>query len=247
MVNLNSSHGSPGRIGNQFFHNMASHIIAKQIDLKFTYQDYERIKQLGIDLFTEGKNTFLQHDTVHLNDSDFMEFVKNPLPKNVVLNGYKQTREFSLFLREYFQENRLFEQIIQKNKYNSRYNQNNDVFVHVRLGDMTYAIGVFVQDFNYYDRALSKVGLFGTGYISSDSIEHPICQELIAKYGLIPYNSDEIDTILFASTCSKVILSTGTFSWLIGFLAQFSAVYCPKIIHLWHGDIFVFDDWNKID
>ena len=226
---------------------MAAHIIAKQIDFKFVYQDYERMRQLGIDLFIEGKNTFLQGDTLHLDDSNFMEFIKAPLPKNVILDGYKQTREFCLFLRNYFQENRLFEEIIQKNRYNSRYNQNNDIFVHVRLGDKMNKIGTDIQDFDYYDTALTKIGLFENGYISSDSINHPICQRLIAKYGLHPYNSDEIDTILFASTCSKIVLSTGTFSWLIGFLARFSAVYYPKITHPWHGDIFVFEHWNEID
>jgi hypothetical protein len=90
------------------------------------------------------------------------------------------------------------------------------------------------------------MGKFSTGYISSDSINHPICKRLIEKYGLRIYNSDEIDTILFASTCSKIVLSTGTFSWLIGFLAPFSTVYYPKITHWWHGDIFVFEHWNEI-
>ena len=119
--------------------------------------------------------------------------------------------------------------------------------MHVRLGDKMHQIGTCVHDFDYYDHALMKAGSFKYGYISSDSINHPICQQLIEKYGLHPYNSNEIDTILFASTCSTVILSTGTFSWLIGFLARFSTVYYPKITHRWHGDIFVFDDWTEID
>lgn len=248
MPIINSTYGSPGRFGNQFFHNIAAHIIARKEDLKFVYQDYERMRRLGIDLFIDGKNTFPESDTVYLDDSNFMEFIKHPFlcSKNIILDSYKQTREFCLFLREYFYQNRLFEQIIAKNKHHIRYQQNNDVYLHVRLGDKMDSIGIGVPGFDYYDAALTRIGSFKTGYISSDSINHPICQQLIAKYGLRPYNSNEIDTIFFASTCSTIILSTGTFSWLIGFLAQFSSVYYPKITHPWHGDIFVFDDWIEI-
>jgi hypothetical protein len=37
-------------------------------------------------------------------------------------------------------------------------------------------------------------------------------QRQIKKYNLIPYNNNEIDTIMFGSTCKNVILTSGTFS-----------------------------------
>jgi hypothetical protein len=52
---------------------------------------------------------------------------------------------------------------------------------------------------------------------------------------------------MFASSCKNVVLSNGTFSWLIGLLGFYSNVYYPKIKTVWHGDIFVFPDWNEID
>jgi hypothetical protein len=89
--------------------------------------------------------------------------------------------------------------------------------------------------------------LFETGYISSDSIDHEICKKLILKYKLIIYNDNEINTIQFASTNKYIILSSGTFSWLIGIFSFFSEVYYPKIKVIWHGDIFVFPKWKEIN
>lgn len=59
---------------------------------------------------------------------------------------------------------------------------------------------------------------------------------------------NEIDTIMFGSTCKNIILSNGTFSWMIGVFGYHSTIYYPdpKLKECWHGDIFVFDDWNKV-
>jgi hypothetical protein len=67
------------------------------------------------------------------------------------------------------------------------------------------------------------------------------------KYNLKIIDYDEVNTVMFGSTCKYIVLSNGTFSWLIGFLAYYSNIYYPKIIHKWHGDIFIFDSWNEIE
>jgi len=117
-------------------------------------------------------------------------------------------------------------------------------FIHVRLGDIIDLN--FYTRYEYYDKALSQI-TFDNGYISSDTINHEICQKLISKYNLIIFNSNEIETIQFASTCKHLILSTGTFSWMIGIFGFFSKIYYPTIKIKWHGDIFIFPEWKKID
>ena len=58
---------------------------------------------------------------------------------------------------------------------------------------------------------------------------------------------DEAKTIMFGSTCDKLILSGGTFSWLIGFLAFFSKnIYYIEFEKKWYGEIFSFSKWIKI-
>jgi len=54
---------------------------------------------------------------------------------------------------------------------------------------------------------------------------------------------------MFASTCNNLILSGGTFSWLIGFLAFYSKnIYYPlDNKNKWYGDIFIFPEWTGIE
>jgi hypothetical protein len=235
---ISNTNNTSGRFANHFIRNMASHILAKKYNLKFIYSYYNEIKQLGIDLFIDGINSY--DDIISIYDCNLMEYINNiSINKSIIMNDCYQSKEFILYLKKYFDDNNLFDQIKIKNIYNSRYDTNNDIFVHVRLGD---TIG-FNLSFEYYDNIISKIK-FENGYISSDTINHEICQKLINKYNLIKIELNEIQTIMYGSTCKYIVLSEGTFSWLIGFLALYSIVYVPSI-HTWHGDIFVLPEWIK--
>ena len=83
------------------------------------------------------------------------------------------------------------------------------------------------------------------GYISSDSIDHKICKDLISNFDLTPYQGTEVETIKFGSSCKYLVLSKGTFSWWTGILSS-GEVYYPDSNKIWHGDIFVFPEWKKI-
>jgi hypothetical protein len=238
IENTSTTLNTSGRFANHFIRNMASHILAKKYNLKFIYSYYNEIKELGIDLFIDGINSY--NETIEIYDANLIDYINNiSINKNIIMNDCYQSKEFILYLKKYFDDNHLFDQIKIKNIYNSRYDTNNDIFVHVRLGD---TIG-FNLSFEYYDNIISKIK-FENGYISSDTINHEICQKLINKYNLIKIELNEIQTIMYGSTCKYIVLSEGTFSWLIGFLGIYSEIYVPSI-HTWHGDIFVLPEWIK--
>jgi hypothetical protein len=46
---------------------------------------------------------------------------------------------------------------------------------------------------------------------------------------------------------TNIVLSNGTFSFLIGLFGYNSIIYFPTIKIKWHGDIFIFPDWNRVD
>ena len=99
---------------------------------------------------------------------------------------------------------------------------------------------------NYYEKVLSNE-MFVNGYISSDSINDPLCQTLINKYNLTIIDKSEVETIMFASTCNIIVLSGGTFSWLIGFFSFFSKnIYYPNIDNPWYGNIFNLLNWQSV-
>jgi len=239
----NTTHGSSGRLCNCIIRSVFSSLIAEKYNLYFEYERYPEIKSLGIPLFINGN---VYHNTViDFKDEDFHKYMyETELTSNIfVLRTFFQNSYCARYLRDYFYKPEMINRIKIHNKYNERYQANNDVYIHVRLGDCeTRSPG-----FNYFNQVLEKIQ-FTNGYISSDSLEHPICNQLIQKYDLKPLIMNEIDTIMFASTCENIILSNGTFSWMIGVLGYHSTIYYPdpNLRESWHGDIFVFDDWNKV-
>ena len=138
--------------------------------------------------------------------------------------------------------------IIQRNKYKERYNNNNDCYMHVRLTDAVQ----YNPGSKYYIKALSNID-FDTLYISTDDFKNPIIKDIIASFypnkNVTLVNIDYLETIQFASTCKYIVLSHGTYSAIIGYLAFNSAsVFYPEYEknNMWHGDIFSIDGWNKI-
>jgi hypothetical protein len=245
-IDTNSSNMHAGRFGNKFFVNIALSFIAEKNNLLCSYDDVNNFEKLGINLFS---GNYIYKENIILTDDNFFKFIINDkINKNVIIRNtlWCQTKEFALFLKKYFDETEQKSKIMGSNLYKNNYNVNNDVFIHVRLGDIKNDYGQFNHPYEYYDKVL-KIIEFVNGYISSDSIEDILCQKLIEKYNLKIINYDIIETIMFASTCKNIILSHGTFSWMIGIFGYYSDVYYPKVIKKWHGDIFVFPEWKEIN
>jgi len=238
---INNTEIHNGRFGNLFFINMVLHFISKKYNLKTTYKYYNKFLNLGIELFI-GEHTYEENTYItEINYFDLMN--KNTNFTNIIITNkvWFQNYEFCLFLEIYFNKEKIKQKIIQKNKFSNRYKNNNDLFIHVRLDDVE-KMGSH-SNFDYYDNII-KNSNFNHGYICSDNLNSFICVNLIQKYSLKIINFNEEETIMFGSTCNNIILSGGTFSWLIGFLAFFSQnIYYPMNDKKWYGDIFVYKNW----
>jgi hypothetical protein len=234
-----------GRFGNLFFINMVLHFISKRYDLKTSYKYYDQFLNLGIDLYI-GKKTYQENNYLtELNYFELMNKKSNFTNIIVTNNSWFQNYEFCLFLEIYFNEIQIKNKIISHNKFSDRYKVNNDLFIHVRLDDIEK--NNLHNTFNYYDKIIQKHS-FANGYISSDNLNSSICKELISKYSLNVINLNEEETIMFGSTCNIIILSGGTFSWLIGFLSFYSEyIYYPNNIQKWYGDIFIYKNWTGVN
>jgi hypothetical protein len=239
----NTTHGGDGRLCNCIIRTVFSSLIAEKYNLYFEYELYPEIKSLGIPIFING--TVYHTTVIDFKDEDFHKYMyEEELKSNIrVLYTYFQNPYCAKYLRDYFNKPEIANSIKIHNRYNNRYQNNNDIYIHVRLGDCESRN----HGIKYYSKVIESLQ-FTNGYISSDSLEHPLCNELIQKYNLIPLTGDGIDTIMFGSTCENIILSNGTFSWMIGVFGYHSTIYYPdpKLKESWHGEIFIFDDWNKV-
>ena len=232
-----------GRLGNQIIRNIAVSLLAEKNNLHVTYCSHELISQLGIDLFC-GTN----HHHTHMNllDENYILVYEQPFITRHFgdIWSYFQTKEIIALLYQYLHSDKVKEAIIEKNPFRLRYQVNNDACVHIRLGDAAH----WNPGLNYYLKTLSQL-TFDKLYITTDQKDHDTIQQLISLYPtatILEY--DEIQTFQFASTCKHVILSHGSFSALIGYLAYFSDIYYPEFESdkIWHGDMFSIPGWNKM-
>ena len=234
-----------GRLGNQIIRNLAVSIIAEKHDLYVEYSSYNLIMKLGIDLFI-GKRKL--PDTIPLTDGNYLDtYARDSLNSNLDPNNdYFQRKDIMDFLYKYIHSDVIKANVTQKNPFRNRYNANNDVIIHIRLGDVVH----YNPGIKYYLHALSTIN-FENMYICTDDANHSIVRNILEKYPnttIIQYNV--IETIQFATTCKHIILSHGSFSAVIGYLAFFSDVHYPeydKTKHMWYGDMFSIDTWIKHD
>lgn len=233
-----------GRLCNQIIRNLAVSIVAEKHNLYVRYSSYDKIKDLGIELFV-GENNY--YNTIAITDENYFHILEQPqLYSNLEPNSnYFQTKMITTLLYNHLQCKK--ENIIQKNKFNKRYNMNNDLFIHIRLTDVeSYNPGL-----KYYMNAINEI-TYNNIYIASDDKEHKIIKQLIETYKnkniqIVDY--EEIETIQFGSTCKNIILSHGSFSAIIGYLSFYSNIYYPEydLTKIWYGDMFSVDEkWNKV-
>ena len=230
-----------GKLGNQIIRNLAVSFIAQKHNLNVNYCNKAKIEELGILLFSGIHSHPYQ---IVLNDDNYFNVLNSPILRyNLLPNrNYFQTKEITQLLHRNLHANK--ENIIGKNVFKNRYNNNNDVFVHIRLKDASiWNVGA-----DYYIQTIRSIP-FDFLFIATDEPEHEIISKIKETYpraNIVLYN--EIQTIQFGSTCKNIILSHGSFSAVIGYLAFFSTVYYPEYEpeKMWYGDMFSIPGWRIV-
>jgi len=242
MSDLNKT---SGRLCNHFIRNVIVSTLSSRHNVAMKYSYVDEIAALGIKLF-HGQRRYPIN--LYLTDENIEIYLQStpPLQLCVTYNSYFQSNKCSHYLFNYLRTHEVMNNIITNNKFIERYNSNNDVFVHIRLGDSVQ----HNPGFTYYDKLLSSL-TFDKGYIASDTPNHEICMRLKEKYPNIEIiNSNEVDTILFGSTCKYVVLSHGSFSAVIGYFSFYSDVYYPMYEEgkMWYGDMFTnIPEWKRVE
>jgi hypothetical protein len=230
MISINYS----GRLGNNLIQNFVALILSN----KFKEKISNPLNSVIFNNISFEEKSY--KNKIIVNNHNFFEIYNlTNLNSDIILDDFFQTREvFNLF------EN--YKNLI----INNNEKKNNDLFVHVRLGDIlstSHLSKPSYANYGYYSDIISKID-FNNGFISSDSPSHQIVKDLIKNYNLNLYEDTPIDTLLFSSTFEYKVLSLGTFSWWIGYLGNQNNIFFPnpENYNKWHGDIFIFEKWNKI-
>jgi len=234
-----------GRFCNHLIRNVCISKLIEKNNVYFEYSIPTEMDGLGITLFSnETPDDELPVSLV--DDSNFMELLRSEERSNILFNNtqiYFQSKEMNTLFYDDLMARR--DSIIARNPYKNLYQNNNSCFLHIRLGDVPqYNPGI-----DYYLKALNQL-TFDVLYISSDSIYHPIVQQIFREYpNSLPLLMNEVRTLQFGSTCKHIVLSHGSFSACIGYLGFYSDVYYPsfKDMNIWHGDLFSISGWNCVE
>ena len=238
----------PGRLANQIIRNKALSVLAEKFDLEITYQNYDIIhNRLGINLYV-GKNKYTSD--IQITDSNYRQYWKNieTISSNIQCSsgGYQGSD-----IKENIQELMTLEKesVIAKNPFRDRYKNNNDLFIHIRLGDSVRQC----PPIDYFEKCINQLQ-YDKIYIGSDELKHSLIVELCKKYPtkISLVEKDLIETIQFGSTCKNVIISQGTYSAIIGFLSFYSDVFYPDKAYLEKGTTCNYwwiesESWLKIE
>jgi hypothetical protein len=240
-----------GRLANRFFGNMIFSLLSEKYKVEVSYSREEELAEMGLTFYKQDppEDPTKRDILVEITNDSIVEYIRGDYPTErvwftgIAPDTYFQTPAICHLFKEVFSDPIRRAPLREKNPFQERYGKNNDVFVHIRLGDIHHLCPSIV----YYDRALQNI-VFEKGYISSDSPSHPLVRALIVKYKLQLVELAPHRTIQFANTCNHLVLSNGTFSWMMGFFAfDASTIQYPKIKTPWHGDIFVFPEWKEVD
>ena len=203
-----------GRLGNQFFINVAASLLAEKYDLYIEYEYHNEVQAL-FPLFVGTKR---YPTTVTVKDDNYIEiYNRNSIDHNLSFHDYFQSTNVTMLTHMYVKSKMKY--YLERNPYK----ENNNCFIHVRLGD----VAQWNPGAAHYQGILSTLKVDRV-YLSSDSKDHPIVQTLMQDRRIEWVDRSPVDTILFASQQRYVLLSHGTFSGMIGYLAFYSTVYFVK-------------------
>ncbi len=233
-----------GRYCNRVLRNLAMHHVAQKHNLKVVYASKEWVARLGIPQFS-GE---LDYPTSKvLSDGNFFEMLNADSVEHNMdgTHYYFQSPAISRYNHAFVREPAVMEGIKSTNPFRERYDNNNDVCLHIRLGDADR----FNPGAKYYLNALQGIQ-FDRMYIATDSWDHPVIKEIRDKYPQAEFaDYDEVQTLQFGSTCRHLIVSHGSYSFVMGILAFHADVYYPRYEDgkIWFGDMFVIDSWKRVD
>jgi hypothetical protein len=198
-----------GRLGNQFFINVAASLLAEKFNLYIDYEHGDAVKEL----FPLFVGTQKHITAVIVTDENYLDiYNKDSIDYNLTFRDYFQSKKVTNVTHRYIHS-----------KMKGKRDKNNNCFIHVRLGD----VAQWNPGVSYYQNVLSTLDVDNV-YLSTDSIDHPIAQTLLHLPKVKLYDASPKDTILFACTNRYVILSHGTFSGMIAYLALHATVYFIK-------------------
>lgn len=198
-------------MGNYIIIYLLSQFFAEKYNLvseEFPHNQYNLKNDFNINYFC-GEKFFKEE--ILINDDNVLDLLScDIIEKKIILQG-------GFFQKKEIFSNSVFSEKVQKYIKPIKINDiKHDLFVHVRLGDVKNSKSL---PYEYYKNQIKKIN-FNRGAISSDSLNDDLVKKLSKEFNLEFFENSPEYVIRYASQCKKIVLSSGSFSFLIGFFAS---------------------------
>ena len=271
-------------IGNQFFINMSMYFLSNKYKIYTEYLKGDSTEHGTKNSFKklcifENNTNYLKkknNKKIIVDETKLLELLNEEIifdyNSDYIFKGYFQRGKNNKgdeiprrILKLFSNENCIIrKKIIENNNYKNRYNTNNDLVIHLRIKHPSNLkknskYDIFPLDhYKWYEKLINQIN-YDNIYICSDLENCDIINMLKKKYNAKFIKLDSIETLKFASTCKNVILSLGTYSWLLGLFSFYSNVYYfdfynnPTTLEnreftIWSPEeMFFASNWNKIN
>ena len=203
-----------GRLGNNLIQYAAGAILAGKTGLSLGTKPESRNNNFGEAFSLQPIDGVCYDNTIKLNDKNYYAHYYNPEPNTgYILNGFFQNSRLLCDYRKQILD--LYKLPEPKESVSL-----DDVFIACRLGDCltghrTYCSMVYIED-----QLKASRHKYDKAYVTSDTITHPPLKRLIEKYDLTVYQDEPMDTILFGAQFNNLILSAGSFSYLMAYFSK---------------------------
>lgn len=236
----------PGSLCNQICRIIYFNYFVEKFNLYTKYEDTVGIlgiRSLGITLYN-GTKTYNNTKILMIKKGSGEPYIKDHPEKNVyeikdvhynlhtAENFYGHcTYQMCNIIYDYFNRKNIRDNIIKSNPFQSRYDNNNDIFIHVRLGDVEHLFPGLDHIYSCINRINNYNNIYlATGHpcqsLTSRTFNHKYVKQIKEKYpNIIFVDKSPIETIQFGSTCKHIIISSGSFSFIISVIAFFSNIY----------------------
>jgi len=233
-----------GRLGNNLFQYSTGRVLAKRYGYHLSaspVKGFLNTKEEIDGLKFTTPSTKLRYNKVDLNNLD--KKVKNTEGLHILLRGtfsyypvlvphkneILKWFDFDLIDLKSF-ENRF--KVFKNNNYETipvENINNNDVLLHIRLGDLLKDKVKSVTRalyFDYYKIVLERIK-FDRLFIISDSIESEYVKEFNNYNPICLFDTNAVDTLKFYKSFSRIIMSRSSYAWWGAWLSNAEEIYFP--------------------
>lgn len=152
---------------------------------------------------------------------DFDALLANKRPRRILLNAYVQN--YAYFASRAADVKKWLHPGPPRMHYTTVLPEQNDIVVHVRLGDyVAYKTAIAVD---YYTNVLDTIHTGRRVYVVSDEPDHPALA-VFDKYDTIYHSMPALSDFRFMVAAKTLIINTSTFSWWAAFLSD-AQVFAP--------------------